>query len=76
VLARARPWRPRGAALSTWASASPTSPTLTTIVAAAQKALADGHHGHTPANGFVQLCEAVSEDMAARGAGSRWRPAG
>jgi aspartate/methionine/tyrosine aminotransferase len=42
----------------------------------AQKALADGHHGHTPANGIVQLREAISEHMAARSDGARRRPAG
>ncbi len=34
------------------------------IVEAAIKALKDGHHGYTPANGILELREAVSADIA------------
>ena len=36
------------------------------VVEAAKKALADGHHGYTPANGILPLREAVAEDLALR----------
>ncbi|MBT6507766.1 MAG: pyridoxal phosphate-dependent aminotransferase, partial [Marinovum sp.] len=36
------------------------------IVQAGIKALQDGHHGYTPANGLPQLRTAVAEDLAAR----------
>jgi aspartate/methionine/tyrosine aminotransferase len=36
------------------------------IVDAACKALRDGHHGYTPANGILALREAVARDMALR----------
>src|SRR5207342_1955456 len=36
------------------------------IVEAAVKALRDGHHGYTPANGILPLREAVAADMALR----------
>jgi aspartate aminotransferase len=39
------------------------------VVEAARKALADGHHGYTPANGIADLREAVAEDVL------RWRGA-
>ena len=39
------------------------------VVEAARKALADGHHGYTPANGIVELREAVARDVL------RWRKA-
>ena len=41
----------------------PDFPTPENIVDAAQKALADGHHGYTPANGILPLREAVAEDI-------------
>ena len=34
------------------------------IVEAAVKALRDGHHGYTPANGILPLREAVAADIA------------
>ncbi|HBT43197.1 MAG TPA: aspartate aminotransferase, partial [Rhodospirillaceae bacterium] len=34
------------------------------IVEAAIKALKDGHHGYTPANGIPELREAVARDIA------------
>ncbi len=36
------------------------------IVEAAAKALRDGHHGYTPANGIVECREAVAADIMAR----------
>ncbi|MEO0359807.1 MAG: pyridoxal phosphate-dependent aminotransferase, partial [Pseudomonadota bacterium] len=36
------------------------------VVEAAAKALRDGHHGYTPANGVLPLREAVAADIAAR----------
>src|SRR5215475_13373119 len=36
------------------------------IVEAAVKALRDGHHGYTPANGILPLREAVAEDLLRR----------
>ena len=36
------------------------------IVEAAVRALRDGHHGYTPANGILPLREAVAADMLAR----------
>ncbi len=36
------------------------------IVEAAVKALRDGHHGYTPANGILPLREAVAADISAR----------
>ena len=36
------------------------------IVEAAAKALRDGHHGYTPANGILPLREAVSGDLHKR----------
>src|SRR5690606_14519185 len=36
------------------------------VVDAAVKALKDGHHGYTPANGILPLREAVAADVAAR----------
>ncbi|WP_374632925.1 pyridoxal phosphate-dependent aminotransferase [Ferrovibrio sp.] len=36
------------------------------VVEAAVKALRDGHHGYTPANGILPLREAVAADIAAR----------
>jgi aspartate aminotransferase len=66
VLARARALEAQGRSIINLGIGQPDFPTPDNIVAAAQKALADGHHGYTPANGIVQLREAVSDDMAAR----------
>jgi len=41
----------------------PDFPTPPHIVEAACKALRDGHHGYTPANGILPLREAVAEDI-------------
>jgi aspartate aminotransferase len=44
----------------------PVFPTPDPVVEAGRKALADGHHGYTPANGIVSLREAVSADLHRR----------
>ena len=44
----------------------PDFPTPPHIVEAACKALRDGHHGYTPANGILPLREAVAADVAGR----------
>ena len=41
-------------------------PTPEHIVEAGRKALADGHHGYTPANGILPLREAVAADLHRR----------
>ncbi|HEX6143725.1 MAG TPA: aminotransferase class I/II-fold pyridoxal phosphate-dependent enzyme, partial [Geminicoccaceae bacterium] len=65
VLARAKALEAQGRSIINLGIGQPDFPTPDNIVAAAQKALADGHHGYTPANGIVQLREAVSDDMHA-----------
>ena len=44
----------------------PDFPTPEHIVEAGRKALADGHHGYTPANGIPPLREAVAADLYRR----------
>ena len=44
----------------------PDFPTPAHIVEAGRKALADGHHGYTPANGILPLREAVVADLHRR----------
>ena len=44
----------------------PDFPTPAHIVEAGRKALADGHHGYTPANGILPLREAVAADLHRR----------
>ncbi|MCP5366360.1 MAG: aminotransferase class I/II-fold pyridoxal phosphate-dependent enzyme [Hyphomicrobiales bacterium] len=44
----------------------PDFPTPPHIVEAAARALRDGHHGYTPANGILPLREAVAADVLAR----------
>ena len=69
-----RPGGPAVATLSTWASASPISVLPDHIVEAAAKALRDGHHGYTPANGILPLREAVSGRSRTSVTASRCRP--
>ena len=66
VLARAKALEAQGRSIINLGIGQPDFPTPENIVAAAQKALSDGHHGYTPANGIVQLREAVSDDMHLR----------
>ena len=64
VLARASRLAQAGRSIINLGIGQPDFPTPENIVAAAQKALADGHHGYTPANGILPLREAVAEDIA------------
>jgi aspartate aminotransferase len=63
VLARAQRLAQAGRSIINLGIGQPDFPTPENIVAAAQKALADGHHGYTPANGVLPLREAVAEDI-------------
>jgi aspartate aminotransferase len=63
VLARAQKLAHAGRSIINLGIGQPDFPTPENIVAAAQKALADGHHGYTPANGILPLREAVAEDI-------------
>ncbi len=63
VLARAEALKAQGKDVINLGIGQPDFPTPPNIVAAAQKALADGHHGYTPANGIRPLREAVAADI-------------
>jgi aspartate aminotransferase len=63
VLARAQKLAQAGRSIINLGIGQPDFPTPENIVEAAKKALADGHHGYTPANGIVALREAVAEDI-------------
>jgi aspartate aminotransferase len=67
VLARAQKLAQAGRSIINLGIGQPDFPTPENIVAAAQKALADGHHGYTPANGILPLREAVAADI------QKWR---
>jgi aspartate aminotransferase len=67
VLARATELAAKGRDIINLGIGQPDFPTPENVVAAAQKALADGHHGYTPANGILPLREAVAEDI------TKWR---
>ncbi|MDA0262492.1 MAG: pyridoxal phosphate-dependent aminotransferase [Proteobacteria bacterium] len=64
VLARAEALKRQGRDIISLGIGQPDFPTPPHIVEAAQKALADGHHGYTPANGILPLREAVAADIA------------
>jgi aspartate aminotransferase len=66
VLARATRLQQAGRPVINLGIGQPDFPTPPRIVEAAVKALRDGHHGYTPANGILPLREAVSADMALR----------
>ncbi len=66
VLARAQKLKEAGQDIINLGIGQPDFPTPENIVAAAKKALQDGHHGYTPANGILPLREAVAADMADR----------
>ena len=66
VLARANALAASGRDVINLGIGQPDFPTPDNIVEAGRKALADGHHGYTPANGLPALREAVAADIAAR----------
>ena len=66
VLARANKLAASGRSIVNLGIGQPDFNTPAHIVAAAEKALRDGHHGYTPANGIPELREAVAADVEAR----------
>ena len=60
VLARANALAAQGRSIINLGIGQPDFPTPDHIVEAGRKALADGHHGYTPANGIPPLREAVA----------------
>ncbi|MBM3516463.1 MAG: aminotransferase class I/II-fold pyridoxal phosphate-dependent enzyme, partial [Alphaproteobacteria bacterium] len=63
VLARAAALAAQGRDIINLGIGQPDFPTPANIVEAACKALRDGHHGYTPANGIKPLREAVAEEV-------------
>ena len=61
-----RRWRPRASRIISLSIGQPDFQTPGHIVEAAIKALKDGHHGYTPANGIPQVREAVAADLQRR----------
>jgi aspartate/methionine/tyrosine aminotransferase len=66
VLARANALTAQGRDIINLGIGQPDFRTPDFIVEAAVKALRDGHHGYTPANGIPPLREAVAADLAKR----------
>jgi aspartate/methionine/tyrosine aminotransferase len=66
VLARAGALQAQGRDIISLGIGQPDFRTPDFIVEAAIKALRDGHHGYTPANGIPQLREAVAADLHKR----------
>jgi aspartate/methionine/tyrosine aminotransferase len=66
VLARAKALEAEGRSIINLGIGQPDFRTPEHIVDAAVKALKDGHHGYTPANGILPLREAVAEDLLKR----------
>ena len=66
VLARANKLSAEGRDIINLGIGQPDFKTPDHIVEAAAKALRDGHHGYTPANGIVECREAVAADIMAR----------
>lgn len=66
VLARATELQRLGKDIINLGIGQPDFPTPEHIVEAAVKALRDGHHGYTPANGILPLREAVAADLHKR----------
>ena len=64
VLARANALAAKGRSIINLGIGQPDFPTPPHIVEAGRQALADGHHGYTPANGIPALREAVAADIA------------
>src|ERR1700726_4938331 len=63
VLARANALAAQGRSIINLGIGQPDFPTPAHIVEAGRKALADGHHGYTAANGIPPLREAVAGDL-------------
>jgi aspartate/methionine/tyrosine aminotransferase len=66
VLARANALAAAGKSIINLGIGQPDFKTPTHIVDAACKALKDGHHGYTPANGLPQVREGVAADLKRR----------
>ena len=66
VLARANALAAQGRSIINLGIGQPDFPTPEHIVEAGRKALADGHHGYTPANGIPGLRAAVAADLFRR----------
>ncbi|MFM8989514.1 MAG: pyridoxal phosphate-dependent aminotransferase, partial [Alphaproteobacteria bacterium] len=66
VLARAKALEAQGRSIINLGIGQPDFRTPDHIVEAGIKALRDGHHGYTPAQGIVPLREAVSRDLKRR----------
>ncbi len=66
VLARANALAASGRSIINLGIGQPDFPTPEHIVEAGRKALADGHHGYTPANGIPSLRAAVAADLLRR----------
>ncbi|MBR83752.1 MAG: aspartate aminotransferase [Magnetovibrio sp.] len=66
VLARANKLSDEGKDIINLGIGQPDFKTPDHIVDAAVKALRDGHHGYTPANGIIECREAVASDIAER----------
>ena len=66
VLARANKLAAEGRSIINLGIGQPDFKTPPHIVEAAIKALRDGHHGYTPANGIPELRRAVADDLNAR----------
>ncbi len=66
VLARANALAAQGRKVINLGIGQPDFPTPEHIVEAGRKALRDGHHGYTPANGIPQLRAAVAADLYRR----------
>src|ERR687890_2417058 len=66
VLARATELQRQGRDVVNLGIGQPDFPTPPHIVEAAVKALRDGQHGYTPANGILPLREAVAADLHRR----------
>ena len=63
VLAKAKTMEEAGRSIINLGIGQPDFATPPNIVEAAVKALRDGHHGYTPANGTLALRQAVAEDV-------------
>ncbi len=66
VLARAQALAAQGRSIVNLGIGQPDFPTPEHVVEAGRKALADGHHGYTAANGIAELRAAVAADLYRR----------